>query len=239
MVKAPSLSLKVAKKRRRVSFAKGSNESEVGFQVKWIPSNVSAQDKQRMHCTKKEKKNMRKMAREVADEVYTHDKPHRATIMDCPPPNAIAYTPVMLRAFESCRHSNPLNQKELHRLIHWVATGHSRRGLEKLSVNGLSENMGNYRRKAIQTVIEMHATAMANHGYLSRATQDSISNTYRKFSDPSKKFAALMGYADAEAVQLERREHHRPSSPTSVIVDPMSDCQVESFELSDPIISPC
>ena len=240
MVKAPFLSQKVVKKRRLVTFAKGC--SEVGFQVKLIPSNVSSQeDKQRMHCTKKEKKNMINMAREVADEVYAHDNPHHVTIMGRPPPSNDAYTPIMLLAFESCHSTSPpLNDKELQRLIHWIATGHSRRGLEKISVNGLSDNMGTYRRNAIQTVIEMHA-AMANHGYLSAAAQDCISNTYRKFSDPSKKFAALMGHVDAEAVQLERWGHCRNSSPTSVvIVDPVvvsDSCQLGSFQLPEPMTS--
>ena len=247
MVKAAHfLSEKIAKKRRRVTFAKGCNEIEVGFQVKYIPStsNVSAQDKQRMHCTKEEKKNMKKMAREVADEVYDADNDNPLN----PPNNANAYTPSMLRAFESCRHNSTSSltlKDDLQSIIHWVTTDPSRRGLEKLSVNGLSTKMGTYRRTAIQTVIDMHAIAMANHGYLSRATQDSISTTYSEFSDPSKKFAALMGLVDEKAAaQLETRRgrHRRTSSPTSVlvIVDPMisdSSSQVEFFELSDPMTS--
>ena len=213
MVKRPSSSRQAADKcqRRRVTFAKGCGDMQVGLKVIWIPSNISMQDNQSIHCTKKEKKNMRRMARDVADEVYAQDNSHQRSIMGRSSTTASnnevsisAYTPIMLRAFESC-HSSALSHKELQCLIHWVAHGHSRRGLEKLSVHGLSENMGRYRRKAIRTVINMHATAMANHGYLPTDTQHSIADTYRKHSEPAAKFAALMGLVDAAATQEEAR----------------------------------
>ena len=46
---------------RRVTFAKGFNDLQVGIQVKWIPSN-DVDDKKRMHCSREEKKIMRRMA---------------------------------------------------------------------------------------------------------------------------------------------------------------------------------
>ena len=239
MVKQPSSSRQAADKcrRRRVTFAKGCSDIQVGLKVMWIPSNTSMQDNHSIHCTKKEKRSMRRMARDVADEVYAQDNPHQASIMGrswaTAPDNeasASAYTPIMLRAFESC-HSTALSHKELQCLIHWVAYGHSRRGLEKLSVHGLSENMATYRRKAIRTVINMHATAMANHGYLSSDTQHTIADTYRKHSEPATKFAALMGLVDAEAIQEEDRDQRRSTSPTSIIVDSISDCEVDRLDL--------
>ncbi len=180
---------------------------------------------------------MRRMARDVADEVYAQDNPHQGSIMGrwatAPDDEAStsAYTPIMLRAFESC-HSTALSHKELQCLIHWVAYGHSRRGLEKLSVHGLAENMALYRRKAIRTVINMHATAMANHGYLSTDTQRTIADTYRKHAEPATKFAALMGLVDSAAIQEQDRDQCRSTSPTSIIVDPISDCEVDTLDMS-------
>jgi hypothetical protein len=237
MVQAPSLksaSSNTHRRHHRVTFAKGSADSEVGFQVQWIPSNA-VHDKQRMHCSRKEKKTMRRTARELAKQVHAHDNPQDdrgSSIMgyrsisnssDFSTQAHSEYTSIMLRAFESsCCHSTSLSHRERKSLLHWVANAHARRGLEKLSVHGLADQMAHYRRLAIRTVLDLHATAMANHGYLCPATQETIASRYRQFSEPSVRFAALIGRVDAEAAEDQEehdgeQSHQRSASPTCVI----------------------
>ena len=259
MVQTPSLksaTSSACRRRHRVTFANGCKADQVRFQVQWIPSNA-VNDKQRMHCTRKEKKCMRRMAREVAKQVYAHDNPQddwgSSIIGRCAPVDANdstdrstkTYTSIMHRAFESaCSHPTSLSHKEWKSLLHWVANAHARRGLEKLSVHGLATKMSHYRRQAIQTVLDLHSTAMANHGYLSPATQETIASRYRHFSEPSVRFAALMGRIDAEAATEEgqndegEQECQRSESPTCVITlddDPCPGFLVDSFPASSMI----
>ena len=259
MVQTPSLksaTSNTCRRHHRVAFAKGVHGDEVRFQVQWIPSNA-ANDKQRMHCTKKEKKTMRSMAREVAKQVYAHDNPQDnrgssivgryASINENGAADTCsnAYTSIMLRAFESsCSHSRSLNHKEWQSLLHWVANAHARRGLEKLSVHGLADHLLQYRRQAIRAVLDLHSTAMANHGYLSPATQETIASRYRHFSEPSVRFAALLGRVDAEAAREQERHDQeeqrsqRSESPTSVVTlpnDTSSGFHVDSFPASSMV----
>ncbi|KAI2493364.1 hypothetical protein MHU86_21180 [Fragilaria crotonensis] len=259
MVQAPSLksaSSNTHRRHHRVTFAKGCGDSEVGFQVQWIPSNA-VDDNQRMHCSRKEKKTMRRMARELAKQVHAHDNPHDnrgSSIMgyesvsnssDLSANSYSEYTPIMLRAFESsCCHSTSLTHKERKSLLHWIANAHARRGLEKLSVHGLAGQMAKYRRLAIRTVLDLHATAMANHGYLSPAIQETIASRYRHYSEPSVRFAALIGRADSEAAWEQEEHdraqlHQRSTSPTCVInlvnIDFPAGFPVDSFLASSMV----
>ena len=259
MVQTPSLKSATSKTRRRhhgVTFAKGCKDDQVRFHVQWIPSNAVI-DKQRMHCTRKEKKSMRRMAREVAKQVYAQDNPQEnwgssiieryvpMKVNDSTNTSTNTYTSIMHRAFDSsCSHSTHLTHKEWKSLLHWVANAHARRGLEKLSVHGLATKMSHYRRQAIRTVLDLHSTAMANHGYLSPATQETIASRYRHFSEPSVRFAALIGRIDAKAAS-DQGEHdeveqqcQRSASPTCVITlddDPSSGFLVDSFPASSMI----
>lgn len=215
-ITSPPKRSKIAKKhRRRVTFAKGASDIEVGVTIKTIPStaNMTLEDRRTMHFTKADKLRTRKEARDVAEEVSDSK-----------------YGPTILGAFASCHNSNPstpplayLNDTDFRQLATQLPL-HCR-GLERLCVSPLNSSIVSLKRRAVRTVVDLYGTAMANHGYLSTIAQREIAEIYRKESEQSKRFAALMGRVDAidsttptpatpEVKSLSARD-----SPVTVVMD--------------------
>lgn len=211
----------IKKARPRVTFAMG-RDLEVGVSIKMIQPVTLAKERDALYYTKKEKRRMRESARNVADQVYAQDNTIHPNSNSCSAnsTNKLAYSSILLRAFESCQpHSPTLTDHERQLLSHWISSSHDRRGLEKCSVHGLRTAMQSKRKQAILQVIDTYETAMANHGYLSKASEQAMAQAYRKFSLASKKFAALLGQVDAEAatalVDVATEEHKEDTAPPS------------------------
>lgn len=194
MCKAPHLSLnsqkRVIKKRCRVTFARGNDDLEVKTRIKFIQP-ISNEDSHNVYYSRVEKAQMKEDAKDVAHAVYGNE-------------NVAPFSSIMLRAFTSC-HNDDLTEKERRFMIQWTAADHCLRGMEKIAVKGLSKKISDSKRTAIESVIEAHAVAMANHGYLSKATQEEISENYRKLASPFTKYAALKAKVDEEALKVLER----------------------------------
>lgn len=198
MCKATHLPLnpqkQVIKKRRRVTFAKGKGDLEVKTSIRLIQP-ISKEDGHNVYYSRFEKGQMKVEAREVADDTYDQNNNKSSS-----------FNSIMLRAFTSC-HNDDLTEKELRFIIQWTATDQCLRGMEKTAVRGLCKKMAVCRRAALQSVVEDHSVAMANHGYLSKATREAISKKYHKLSAPSTKYAFLKAKADEEALKILEAPH--------------------------------
>lgn len=108
----------------------------------------------------------------------------------------------------------------------WVATGHSRRGLEHWSVPGLSKHRQQQKVRTTKEVVKrfhelstMHSDVTCDDESYLRKTDEEIREFYQQLSATSRRFALALGKADEFAA---RREHgdsvsvHLPDPPTQI-----------------------
>jgi hypothetical protein len=108
------------------------------------------------------------------------------------------------------------NKCDLNMFNMWVSVGHSRRGLEVLSVPGIAKDREKRRHQVIQDVIATYnKTSKSND---TSCLDVSVRAASEKLTLPAKKFALALGTADALAVEqrdLGGRKHRRAGLPSS------------------------
>ncbi len=124
---------------------------------------------------------------------------HEREAYECP---KYSYSNVLLAAYKSCVSSNSLSEKDMKCLCYWTAYGHSRRGLERLSIPAFDCKQYENRHGAIQAVIKIQNT-YSKIGMLAtgdKSKSDIIASAYSRLTQGSANFAALMGKVDHRAV---------------------------------------
>jgi len=155
------------------------------------------------HSTFKDK------ARSVTENVQSKDEKDKTSN---------SYSRVLFRIFTECCKSSDLRIEEEDKLAleHWVALGHCRRGLERWCIPSMDSERRARRSVSIRAVVEMQSLLLDGVKMCDRP--DLMARVYETLTGPAKRYAKILGEADAAAVRkketdftmAERYVHREP-----------------------------
>ena len=114
-----------------------------------------------------------------------------------------SYIGVLERVYNSCLlecTSGPSNE-DLTRLEHWTRVAHSRRGLERLSIPVAGHQRIQTRKASVKDIVKFQHSVGPHFDPDQKA--EMIRMRSLTWSHVSRRYAAIMGHADAVAVQSD------------------------------------
>jgi len=214
---------------RRARFV-NNDEEEVCVQIQFIPLK-SEEEKRKMFYSAYERSKIMHTIQgiviDIEEENNTLSCSTRRGMHNNNNDNIYSYGFAVSRAFQACcpRGKKLTREELLFFRHHYLAAGDdddddnttttttsksnrrdSRRGLEKYANKRLQEQSEIARRHSIRSVVEQYSKAMADHGYISEVTEDTIIKTYREHTCAFRRFAGLKGRMDKLAAAKIRTE---------------------------------
>lgn len=118
-----------------------------------------------------------------------------------------SYGGVMERVYNSCLPDSARgpSKDDLRMLEHWTRVAHSRRGLERWSIPASGERRAEARKVLVQEIVRLQQRIDPHLDSDEKA--EKIRSRSRSLSRASRRYATIMGLADAKAFAVQTRCH--------------------------------